>query len=127
MRAWLAARRAEVRHNTVKKAIGALRAAFAYAIDEEIIDRNPCDGLKNPPDTKVEKVVHEAFSMEEVRLLIEKLPEEWASAVRCCIGTYGQRLGDVLALRWADGDGEDGAGAASADAGGVLCVGEEEV
>ena len=90
MRAWLAARRAEVRHNTVKKAIGALRAAFAYAVDADIIDRNPCDGLKNPPDTKVEKVVHEAFTEAEVRLLVEKLPEVLYWDVWAAAGGYSQ-------------------------------------
>ncbi|MDO4752401.1 MAG: tyrosine-type recombinase/integrase [Akkermansia sp.] len=25
---------------------------------------------------------------------------EWASAVRCCLGTFGQRLGDILSLKW---------------------------
>ena len=38
-------------------------------------------------------MVHEAFTLEEVQLLVEKLPDEWAAAVRCCVGTFGQRLG----------------------------------
>ncbi len=100
MKAWVAARRAEVRHATVVKALGAIRAAFAYAVDAEILPSNPAVGLKTPPDARDEKIVHEAFTLDEVRLLINKLPDEWASAVRCCIGTYGQRLGDILALRW---------------------------
>ena len=97
---WVLARRAEVRAKTVQKALTALRAAFEWAVDAEIIVRNPCVGIKVAPDGKDEKVVHDAFTHEEVRLLVEKLPEEWSAAVRCCVGTYGQRLGDVLALRW---------------------------
>ena len=104
---WVQARRAEVRAKTVLKALTAIRAAFEWAVDAEIIARNPCDKVKVAPDSKDEKVVHEAFTLEEVRLLVEKLPEEWSAAVRCCVGTYGQRLGDVRALRWDQFDWEN--------------------
>ena len=100
IKAWVTARRGEVRARTVLKALTAIRAAFAWAVDAEIIDRNPCDGVRVPPDSKEERVVHEAFTLEEVRLLVDKLPDEWSSAVRCCMGTYGQRLGDILSLKW---------------------------
>ncbi len=100
IKAWVDSRRSAVRHNTVCKAMGAIRAAFEWAIDAQILAANPCIGVKIPPDTKDEKVVHEAFTLDEVKLLLAKLPDEWASAVRCCIGTYGQRLGDILNLRW---------------------------
>jgi len=107
VKAWVAARRQQVRAKTVGKALSAIRAAFAWALDAEIIPRNPCLGVRIPPDSRDEKVVHEAFTLEEVRLLLDKLPDEWASAVRCCIETYGQRLGDVLALRWDQFDWEN--------------------
>lgn len=100
IKAWVLARRAQVRHKTCCKALTAIRAAFAWAVDAEIILRNPCDGVRVPPDSKGEKVVKEAFTLDEVRLLMEKLPDEWASAVHCCMGTFGQRLGDVISLRW---------------------------
>ena len=100
IKAWIISRRASVRAKTVQKALTAIRAAFAYALDSEIISKNPCDGVRIPPDSRDEKVLHEAFTAEEVQLLLDKLPDEWSSAVRCCIGTYGQRLGDILALKW---------------------------
>lgn len=100
VKSWVTARRAEVRANTVLKALGAVRAAFSWAVDSGIMPSNPCDGIRVPRDARDEKVIHEAFSLDEVRLLIDKLPDEWSSAVRCCIGTYGQRLGDILSLRW---------------------------
>ncbi len=107
IREWVMSRRAEVRFNTVKKDLTAISSAFTWAVDAEIITANPCIGARIPPDTKEEKVVHEAFSLDEIRLLIEKLPDEWSSAVRCCIGTYGQRLGDILALKWEQFDWEN--------------------
>ena len=98
--AWVAARRALVRANTCRKALAALRSAFAWAVDAELIDSNPFLNVRVQPDTKDEKVVHEAFSLEEIRLLVDKLPDEWSAAVRCCVGTFGQRLHDVLSLKW---------------------------
>lgn len=107
LKAWIVERRAEVRHATVVKALGVIRSAFAYAVDAEIISTNPATGLKVPSDSRDEKIVHEAFTLEEVQLLIDKLPEEWSSAVRCCIGTYGQRLSDILNLQWSAFDWEN--------------------
>ncbi len=100
IREWVISRRKEVRYNTARKDLTVISSAFTWAVDSEIMASNPCQGARIPPDTKDEKVIHEAFTLEEVRMLIEKLPDEWSSAVRCCIGTYGQRLGDILALRW---------------------------
>ncbi len=97
---WVIARRTEVRCKSVKKALSALSSAFRWAVDAEIMPTNPCSGVEVPPDTKDEKVVKEAFTLQEIQLLIAKLPDEWSSAVRCCIGTYGQRLGDILNLKW---------------------------
>ena len=103
---WVADRRAVVRQKTVQHGLYVLRAAFNWAVDAELLDKNPCDRVQVPPDSKDEKVVHEAFSMEEVQVLVEKLPDEWAAAVRCCLGTFGQRLSDIRSLRWEQFDWE---------------------
>ncbi len=100
MKEWVIYRRAQVRHATTRKDLSVISAAFAWAVDSEIMPANPCLGLKIAPDTKDEKVVHEASTLEEIQLLLNHSPEEWASAVRCCIGTFGQRLNDVLGLKW---------------------------
>lgn len=103
---WVTDRRAEVRCKTVKHNLYVLRAAFNWATDAELIQKNPCDRVSVPPDGKDERVVHEAFTLEEVQVLVEKLPDEWAAAVRCCLGTFGQRLGDIRQLRWEQFDWE---------------------
>lgn len=103
---WVTDRRAEVRGKTVQHGLYVLRAAFNWALDAELIARNPCDRGSVPPDSKDEWVVHEAFSQEEVQVLVEKLTDEWAAAVRCCLGTFGQRLGDIRNLRWDQFDWE---------------------
>lgn len=93
-------RRREVRHNTVRRDVSSLGYAFRDAYDSEIIDRNPFSGLKIPGDTRAEKVTRAAFEINELQYIIDKFPPEWSSAVRCSFETYGQRLGDILALRW---------------------------
>lgn len=100
IRAFVDARRAVTRRSTVHKAMVIIRAAFSWAVDTGVIPSNPCDRIVIPHDTSDEKILHEAFTLDEVRLLLDKLPDEWSSAVRCCLGTYGQRLGDILNLRW---------------------------
>ena len=97
---WVIHRRNEVRAATCRKDLSAIRAAFTWAEDAEIITRNPCNNVRVSADSRDEKIVHDAFTLEEVHLLINKLPDEWASAVRCCIGTFGQRLGDIRHLKW---------------------------
>ncbi len=93
-------RRAEVRANSVRKDVAHLCAAFNDAFDSEIINRNPFSRIQIPQDTTEEKIKKEAFSLEEIRFMIANFPPEWSSAVRCCYETYGQRLGDILALKW---------------------------
>lgn len=39
--------------------------------------------------------------------MIATFPPEWSSAVRCCLETFGQRLGDILSLRWEQFDFEN--------------------
>ncbi len=104
---WVLERRKLVRHKTVLHDLYVVRAAFAWALDAELIVRNPCDGVKVPADGREERVVHEAFTPEEIQVLLAKLPDEWAAAVRCCLGTYGQRLGDVRSLRWEQFDWQE--------------------
>lgn len=101
---FVAARRNKARYSTVRKDLSAVSAAFLDAVDSEIISRNPCAGIKVKQDTPEEKIVKEAFTMEEVTRMIAELPEEWSSAVRCCFESYGQRLSDILGLDWSGFD-----------------------
>ncbi len=93
-------RRRDVRAKTVRRDIAALSPIFNDALDSEVIAKNPFVRLPIPPDKGEEALTKEAFTMEELRYMIEKFPPEWASAVRCCFETYGQRLGDILDLDW---------------------------
>ena len=83
IKGFVAARREEVRQKTVAKDLAALSQAFADAVDAEVIDRNPCAGVSIPPDRAGEKLHKEAFTLDEIRYMIEHFPPLWSSAVRC--------------------------------------------
>ena len=99
-------RRELIRCSSVTRELGCLKTAFMDAMDSEIIDKNPWLRLLVPRDTAKEKHKKEAFTLDELRYIIEKFPPEWSSAVRCSYETFGQRLGDILALRWRQFDWE---------------------
>ena len=97
---------AEVRASTVSRDLGCLRTAFEDAVDSEILPRNPFRNVRVPRTAGESELKRQAFSLDELRFLIAHLPDEWSSAVRCCFETFGQRLGDILTLRWSQFDWE---------------------
>lgn len=97
-----------VRQGTVKKYLTALSPAFMSAMDDEIIDKNPFFRIKVPFSSHFEEVCKEAFSNEEIALMLEKLPSEWRSMVIFCLFMGGQRLGDIATLTWEQIDLEKG-------------------
>lgn len=99
--------RKEIRQKSARKDISHICAAFNDALDSDLIPKNPFARITIEPDAKEEKLTHEAFSLDEIRMMVEKFPPEWSSAVRCSFETFGQRLGDVLALRWEQFDIEN--------------------
>lgn len=101
---FIARRREVVRAETVKKDLAAISQACKDAVDSEVIDRNPCQGVTIPADRAGEKRIKEAFTMDEIRYMIDKFPPLWSSAVRCSFETFGQRLGDILRLDWSQFD-----------------------
>lgn len=103
---FMEARREEVRCGSVVRDLGCLKAAFEDALDSEIITKNPFRKLAVPKDRGSEKHTKEAFTIEELQYIIDHFPAEWSSAVRCSYETFGQRLGDILALRWNQFDWE---------------------
>lgn len=106
IKGFVAARRELVRQETVRKNMEAISCAFKDAVDSEVIDRNPCAGVSIPPDRAGEKLHKEAFTLDEIRYMIEHFPPLWSSAVRCSFETFGQRLGDILRLNWNQFDWE---------------------
>ena len=69
-------RRTEVRASSVRKDVSCICAAFGDAFDSELINRNPFARLTIQPDSRDEKISHEAFTLDEIRMMIRQFPAE---------------------------------------------------
>lgn len=86
--------------STAKLYLTMVKSVLNEAEDMELISKSPAQRIHLPRTAEPRKTEKEAFTMEEIRHILTILPPEWQSAVQCCIGTFGQRLGDILRLRW---------------------------
>lgn len=93
-----------VRRSTVTKYLGYISPMFMSALDAEIVERNPFFHLRVPESRTFTPTKKEAFTPEEVRAMLEILPDEWRSMVICCLYLGGQRLGDIATLKWSQID-----------------------
>jgi len=80
------------------------RKMFNFAIDEELLDANPCNRIKAPSGK--EKAVERKLEAEEIRLLWRRLYRFNVSpliklAIKFQLVT-GQRSGELAGMRWRD-------------------------
>ena len=81
-----------------KSMLKILRAVFRYAVEENIIPRDPCPKLKFKNNEKMKKMLTE----DEIRILLSKAREEnhewfYVWALACYTGL---RNGELYALKW---------------------------
>ncbi|MBZ5565896.1 MAG: site-specific integrase [Acidobacteriia bacterium] len=101
--------------NTIRLAVSTLRAVLNVAIEDELSDHNPAQGLGR--FVKSEKATREATSLKpkEVEWLLSIARDELSLADDALIFTAlraGLREGEIAALKWGDvqfGDSEDDA------------------
>jgi len=89
---------------TVKHLIRLLRQMLDHACDWEYLRSNPAAKVKDP---KVLKREMDAFSPEEVRRFLEKVPEKWYALFLCAV-VGGLRVGEVIAMKWQNLDWKQG-------------------
>ena len=88
---------------THKNALTALRGVFRYAMSRGWIADDPTTALKNP---KVEATDPDPYTQDEVARLLQVTDQgRFADYFRLAFGT-GARTGELLALTWADWNGE---------------------
>jgi integrase len=105
---------AEKGPETARKALHALATVMRVAERDDTIDANPCRGVTTPKAASPEPEVRILDRAELVRVLDaaraddERLKRSFAlPLVALAFGT-GLRLGELLALRWAPHDADDG-------------------
>lgn len=102
VRAWLSEMRNKktgkrLAAQTRRNALNLLRAVYAYGVDNELVDENPCDGVKVKDHGST--IDGSTFlTLKESTALVEAATDP---AVALAIGT-GMRSGELRALLWAD-------------------------
>jgi integrase len=79
------------------RTVGVLRMVFDYAIDEEIVDRNPCAGIKR----LAQNVRTRRLLMTEFQAIRAVAKPRLQAVMDLCYLT-GQRIGDVLTIKRTD-------------------------
>lgn len=87
---------------TVKKEFQIVCGIFNAAVRLGLLDRCPGLGVELPRDKKVDsgRTARRGFTLEELKMVLERCDDEWRSMVLCALYLGGQRLGDVAMLRW---------------------------
>lgn len=100
-KAWRTNLAAEYADNTVRKRTAQAKTLFRAAIDHELIDRNPFDGLKS---TLVENRARDYFvTRDEADKVLAACPTlEWRLIFALCRFGGLRCPSEVLALRWGD-------------------------
>ncbi|MBP5054360.1 tyrosine-type recombinase/integrase [Pseudomonas chlororaphis] len=83
--------------NMSNRVISVLRGVFSYALEQQIVDSNPCTGIRRHPEKKRERYIND----NEFAAICAKSSDNMRVIYQMCYLT-GQRIGDVLAIRLAD-------------------------
>jgi integrase len=90
---------------SVRNVLAPVRALLATAFEDGLIRSNPSAGLRIVQ--RVQAEAHEprakALTEEELRALLDEVPEEWRLFFELLAHT-GVRIGEAVALTWADVD-----------------------
>jgi integrase len=83
--------------NMCNRILSFLRIVFSYALEWQLVDTNPCIGIKRHEEGKRERYITDA----EFQALIGHCSEHMSVIFETCYLT-GQRIGDVLKIRLSD-------------------------
>nr|WP_314877270.1 tyrosine-type recombinase/integrase [uncultured Pseudomonas sp.] len=83
--------------NMANRVISFLRMVFAYALEQQLVDSNPCTGIKRHTEKKRDRYITD----EEFAAICGACSPYIRSILEMCYLT-GQRIGDVLAIKLVD-------------------------
>ncbi len=89
---------------TVRHLLRLLRQMFGHAVDWGYLRKNPAQKVTNP---KVIRKEMQCYNPAQVRAFLGKVAEEWQAFFLCAI-SGGLRIGELLAMRWANLDSNSG-------------------
>jgi integrase len=87
-----------VPYPTIVKVRDALSSILRSAVEDELLIKNPMEGLKLPPDRRPRRA-KPFISPEQFNSLLELVPEPYATALFVCVWT-GLRVSELLGLKW---------------------------
>ncbi|NHC63054.1 tyrosine-type recombinase/integrase [Paenalcaligenes suwonensis] len=82
---------------TANRLLTVLKQVFQWALDREIVDRNPCESVKRLTTESRDRLI----TQEEFDRIHAESPD-WLQVVMDLCYYTGQRIGDVLAIRYSD-------------------------
>ena len=94
IQAWMKGREGELSAATVGTVFAWVRAVFIAAVEDQLIGRSPCVGVRPP---KVDRVAVVPPTIEQVAAMIAAAPDRLRAAVVLSAGS-GMRQGEVLGL-----------------------------
>ncbi len=83
--------------NMANRVLSFLRMVFAYALEQQLVDSNPCTGIRRFPEAKRDRYVNDA----EFAAICAHSSDNMRVIYEMCFLT-GQRINDVLSIRLAD-------------------------
>src|SRR5258708_19760984 len=88
-------------HESRDKIRDVLSSALQFAVQHDLLVRNPAESLRIPPDKRGKKRNKPYLTPQQFDLLVELIPEPYASMVYVAIYT-GLRVSELAGLRWND-------------------------
>jgi integrase len=90
--------------NTLRELRSSLSAVLGCAVRYGWLEKNPCIGVKLPLGTG-RKIVRNVLTPEQVTAIAGELEEPYATLI-IFLALTGLRIGEAVAVQWADFDGE---------------------
>jgi len=87
-----------VPYPTIVKLRDALSSILRSAVEDELLVKNPMEGLKLPPDKRPRRA-KPFISPAQFNSLLALIPEPYATALYVCVWT-GLRVSELLGLKW---------------------------
>lgn len=88
---------------TVNQRVKALRALFRAALFEHFVTADPTENLKSLKIGRADEPVRRPFSRDELQKVLAVADDQWTLMILLGLET-GQRLGDLVRMKWRDVD-----------------------